>query len=188
MSVGLTDKSVSITPSMRDTVTSKKLIEVFNHSVLNFMVGCTLLILSINDFNLFSPCSHKKNMSSIYLHHKYGLYSDSSTISSSSSAINKMLYRGAYFVPVAIPRFCLSVIFPNVNMLFFNTTSAKSIIVSIETYFSFRVSNLFLNADRPSPCDMFGYNPTTSIVPKIMPSGNFGRERSFFRNSLVSLI
>ena len=26
---------------------------------------------------------------------------------------------------------------------------------------------------------MFGYNPTTSIVHKIIPSGNFGRERSF---------
>ena len=44
------------------------------------MVGCTLLILSINDFDLFSPCSHKKNMSSIYRHHKYGLYSDSNYI------------------------------------------------------------------------------------------------------------
>ena len=26
---------------------------------------------------------------------------------------------------------------------------------------------------------MFGYNPTTSIVHKIIPSGNFGRERCF---------
>ena len=40
--------------------------------------------------------------------------------------INKMLYGGANFVPIAVPRFCLSVFFPNVNMLFFNTTSAKS--------------------------------------------------------------
>ena len=139
-------------------------------------------------FNLFSPCSNKKNMSSMYLHHKYSLYSDSFIISSSSSAINKMLYGGANFVPIAVPRFCLSVFFPNVNMLFFNTTSAKSITVSVETYFYFRVSSLFLNADRPSSCGMFGYNPTTSIVHKIMSSGNFGRERSFFRNSLVPLI
>ena len=38
-----------------------------------------------------------------------------------------MLYGGANFIPIAVPRFCLSVFFPNVNMLFFNTTSAKSI-------------------------------------------------------------
>ena len=60
--------------------------------------------------------------------------------------------------------------------------------VSAETHFPFRVSSRFLNADKPSSCGMFGYNPTRSIVHKIMPSGNFGRERSFFTNSLVSLI
>ena len=84
---------------------SKKLIEVFHHSAVKFMVGCTLLILSINDFNLFSPCSHRKNMSSMYLHYKDGLYSDTFIISSSSSAINKMLYGGANVVPIAVPRF-----------------------------------------------------------------------------------
>ena len=126
-------------------------------------------------------------MSSRYLHRKYVLYSDYFIIFSSSFDINKILYRGASLVPIAVPRFCLSIFFPNVNMLIFNTTSAKSIMVSVETYFSFRVSSRFLNADKPSSCGMFGYNPTTSIVHKIMPSGNFGREQSFFRNSLVSL-
>ena len=79
MSVGLTYKSVSITPSTTDTVKSKKLGEIFDHSPVNLMVACTSLILSRNDFNLFSPCSHKKNMSSIYRHHKYGLYSREKT-------------------------------------------------------------------------------------------------------------
>ena len=133
------------------------------------MVGCTLLILSIKKINLFS---HKKIMSSMYLHGKYGLYSDSFIISPSSSSINKML----------------SIFFPNVNMLIFNTTFAKSIMVSVETYFSFQLSSRFSNADRPSSCGMFAYNPTISIVHRIMRSGNFGRERSFFKNSLVSLI
>ena len=142
-------------------MTSKKLIEVFDHLAVNFMVGCTLLILSINDFNLFSPCSHKKNMSPMYLHDKYDLYSDSFIICSFSSTISKMLYEGANFVPIAVPRFCLSVFFPNLNMLFFNTTSVTSIMVSFETYFYFRVSGVFLNADRPSSCVMFGYNRTT---------------------------
>ena len=166
-------------------MTSKKLIEVCDHLAVNFMEGCTLLILSIKNFNLFS---HEKIMSSLYLHQKYGLYSDSFIIYSSSSAINKMLYRGANLVPIAVPRFCLSIFFPNVNMLIFNTTSAKSIMVSVETYFSFQLSSRFLNAGRPSSCSMFAYNPTTSIVHRIMRSGNFGRERIFFRNSLVSLI
>ena len=127
-------------------------------------------------------------MSSLYCHHKYGLYSDSFIISSSRSAINKMLYGGTNFVSIAVPRFCLNVFFPNVNMLLFSTTSAKSIMVPFETYFSFQVSSCFLNEDKPSPCGMFRYNPTTSIVHKIMPSSNFGRERNFLRNSLVSLI
>ena len=77
--------------------------EVFDHSAVNFMIGCALLILSINDFNLFSPCFHKKNMSSICLHHKYGLYSDYFIISSSSSVINKILYGGANLVSMAVP-------------------------------------------------------------------------------------
>ena len=99
-----------------------------------------------------------------YLHHKYGLNSNSFIIYSSSSAINKMLYGGANLVPIAVPSFGLSVFFSNVNMLFFYTTSAKSIMVSVETYFSFWLSSRFLNADRPSSCGMSGYNPTTSIV------------------------
>ena len=129
------------------------------------MVGCTLLILSIKNFNLFS---HKKIMSSMYLYRKYGSNSDSFIISSSSSVINKMLYRGASLVPIAVPRFCLSIFFPNVNMLIFNTTSAKSIMVSVETYFSFQLSSRFFKAERPSSCSMFAYNPTTSIEHRLM--------------------
>ena len=61
----------------------------------------------------------------IYSHH---VILDYFIIFSSSSAINKMLYGGANFVPIAVTRFCLSVFFPNV---IFNTTSAKSIMVSV---------------------------------------------------------
>ena len=56
----------------------------------------------------------------------------------------------------------------SLNMLVFNTTSPKSIMVSVETYFSFHLSSRFLNADRPSSCGMFEYNSTTSVVHKIM--------------------
>ena len=188
LNVRLTYKSVFITPSIRVTVTSKKLIKVFHHSAVNFLVGWPLLILSINYLQnyLFSPCSHEKNMPSSYLHHKYGLCSDSFIISCSRSVINKMLYGCADLVPIAVPCFNSSLFFPNVSVLFFNTTFAKSITVSVEIYFSFRFSSHF--ADRPCSCRMSGYNPRASIVHKIMSSGNFRREQSFFRNSLVSLI
>ena len=131
-------------------------------------------------------------MSSSYLHHKYGLYSDSFIISSARSVINKMLYGSANLVPIAVPCFNSSVFFTNVSVLFFKTTFAKSITVSFEIYFLFRFSSHFVNADilfmQTCSCGMFGYNPRASIVHKLMPSFNFGRERSFFRNSLVSLI
>ena len=125
----------------------------------------------MHDFSLFSLFFYKKkNMSSMYLHQKYVLYSDSFVISVSSSAINIMLHGRVNLVPMSVPRFCLSDFSLNVNVIFF------------------RLLSCFLNIDRPSPCDMFGYNATTPIVLKIMPSGNFGRERRSFRNSLVSLI
>ena len=140
LSVSLTNKSVSITPSTRDTVTSKKLIEVFDFSAVNLMLGCTLLILSINDFNLFSPCSHKKNMLSMYLHYRYCLYSDSFVIFSPISAINKMLYRGANFIPRAVPHFCLSV-FPECNVYKF--LSRHELLLLEHFFFCFRVFIFF---------------------------------------------
>ena len=123
---------------------SKKLIEVFDQSTVNLMGGWALLILSINDFNSFSPCSHQKNMSSMYLHHKYGLNSNFFIFSSSSFAIYKMLYGGANFLPITVSRLYSSVFFPNVNMLFFNTTSDKSIMVSVVTYFFLGFQVVFL--------------------------------------------
>ena len=90
-----------------------------------------------------------------------------------------MLYGGENLVPIAVPRFYLSIFFPNVNMLFFNTTSAKSMMVSFETYFVFGFRVVFL--DRTSSWGIFGYNPTTSIIHKVMPSA-----RAFLKNSLVS--
>ena len=111
------------------------------------MVGCTLSILSMNDFNLFSSCSHKK-LSCQCTATINTVYSDSLIIFPSSYAINKMLHEGANLIPIAGHRFCLSVFYPNVNNLFFNTTSAKSIMVSAETYFSSWISSRFLNADK----------------------------------------
>ena len=149
------------------------------------MVGCTLLILSINDFNLFLPCSHRKNLSTMYLHHKYVLHTDSFNNSSSSSSINKILYGGAKLLPITEHRFCLNVFFPNVNMVFFKTISAKSKIVLLELYFSFQLLSRFLNLDRPSPCHMFGYNTKPSIVHKTVYKDNFGGVRIYSRNKIL---
>ena len=117
---------------IRDAVISKKLIELFVHSTVNMMVGCTLLILSINDFNLPLPCFHRKNLSTVYLHHKYGLHSDSFNISSSLSQFfhKYNAIRRCKFTTDRSPPFLLKCLFLELNMLFFKTTSAKSKIVS----------------------------------------------------------
>ena len=58
--MGLTYKSVSVTSSINGTVASNKLIDVFDHSaVINFILRCNLLVLTIIDFNLFFQ---KKNV------------------------------------------------------------------------------------------------------------------------------
>ena len=123
-------------------MTSKKLTEVLDHSAANFMVGCTLLILSTINLNLLS---HKKSCGQ-----------GTSTVNTVYiqicllSLLPVLTQRKCYEeVPIAIvvPSFCLGIFFPNVNMLIFNTTSVT---VSVETYYSFQLSSRSLNADRPS--------------------------------------
>ena len=61
--MGLTYKSVSVTSSINGTVASKKLIDIFDHSaVINFILRCNLLILTIIDFNLFFQKKHVVNV------------------------------------------------------------------------------------------------------------------------------
>ena len=47
----------------------------------------------------------------MYLHRIIGFSSKAFRIFSSKSAINKIAYEGANFVPIAVPRTCLKVIF-----------------------------------------------------------------------------
>ena len=117
-------------------------------------------MLSIKDFSFSSPCSQTKNISSIYFHHRYGLNSPFQIISSPSSAINRILKAGANFVPIAVPLFYFNVFLPNLKILFLSTTSARSQSVSLEIYFSIRLSNRFLSVDRPSSCGVFEYRTT----------------------------
>ena len=88
----------------------------------------------------------------------------SSKISSSNQAINNILYGGANFVPIAVPRFCFKVFSIKVKILFLRTTSASSTSVEVVTSFSCLKSSHLRRADRPSSCGMLGYKPTTSTV------------------------
>ena len=75
-----------------------------------------------------------------------------------------MLNGGANVVPIAVPRFCLSG--------FFHTTSAKSIRYQLGHIFLFGFRVVFLMQAHPRHTLCNG--STTSIVHKIMSSGNFG--------------
>ena len=75
----------------------------------------------------------------MYLHHIIGFSSKALRIFSSKSAINKIAYRGANFVPIAVPRTCLKVFSSNSKMLFFSTISGSSIRV-LNLYFSLNYS------------------------------------------------
>ena len=154
---------------------------------MNFIVGCFSFKYSINSLSFSSPCSQRKKMSSMYLQHRYGLSSISLKISSSNSAINNIIYGGANFVPIAVPRFCFKVFSLKVKILFLTTTSAGSTSVEVVTSFSCLKSSRLRRADRPSSCGMLGYKPATSAMHRIISSGKF-EERSFFRKSLVSLL
>ena len=124
----------------------------------------------------------------MYLHRRYGFSSISLKISSSNSAINNMLYGGENLVPIVVPRFCFKAFSLKVKILFLRTTSASSTSVEVVTLFSCRKSSRLRRADRPSSYGILEYKPTTSTVHKIISSGKFGKERSFFKRRLVSFM
>ena len=71
-------------------------------------------------------------------------------------------------------------------MLFFNTTSPKSIMVSIDTYFTFRVSGRFFNTDKPSSGGMFGKKYNDSTETKLCARAiNYKRAHRNFRKEQI---
>ena len=104
---------------------SKKLIDVWGHSAVNFIAGCFPFKWSINSLSFSCPCSQRKKMYSMYLHHRYGFSSISIKISSSNSAINNIMYDGENFVTISVPCFCLKVFSLKVKILFLRTNSAS---------------------------------------------------------------
>ena len=77
-----------------------------------------------------------------------------------------MLYGGANFAPIAVPRFCFKVSL-KVKMLFLRTTSASSSVEVVTSFSCLRSSHL-PRTDRPSSCGMLGSKPATSTVHKII--------------------
>ena len=88
-------------------------------------------------------------MSSMYLHHMYGLSFISLTISSSHSGINNILYGEANFVLTPVPRFDFKVFALKVKILCLRTTSAIVNTVEVVTSFSCLKSSRLRKADRP---------------------------------------
>ena len=86
------------------------------------------------------------------------------------------------------PLFFALIFFTKVKNIFLSTTSATSQSVSFGIYFSIPLFNCFLSADSSSSCGIFGYRSATSTVHKIILPINFGKERSLFKKSFVSLI
>ena len=99
-----------------------------------------------------------------------------------------MAYGRAILVPKAVPLSCLKKDKLRSKTLFFNTHSAKSIREFVGIVFSSLGSKDFRNAIKPSSCGIFEYEPTPSMVHRIMSSGKGGRQAIFLRKSLVSLI
>ena len=95
-----TYKSVVTFPRIGEIVTSKKLINVWDHSAVNFVVGCFSFRYFINSLSFSSPCSQRKKMPSVYLHHSFGF--------NSVVGRSNILYSGANFVsiPNLVLRFC----------------------------------------------------------------------------------
>ena len=134
----------------------------------------------MNSLGFSSPCYQRKKISFMYLHHRYGLSSISLKISSSNSVINNMLYGGANFIKIAVPRFCFKDFSLKVKILLLITTSASSTSGEVVISFSCLKSSHLRRADRPSSCGILGYTSATSTVHKIRSSGKFGKARSFF--------
>ena len=182
LSVGLTCKSVVTFPPIRETATSKKSINLGDHSALNFIAGCFSFKCSINFVSLCSACFQSKKMLSMYLHRRYGFSSIPLKMSPSNSTTYNILYSGENFVLIATTRFCFKAFYSKATIFSLRPTLASSTRVEVVTFSSLKSSPLRW-AGRPSSCGMFGYNPTLSKVHKIILSGNFSKEWDFPKNN-----
>ena len=67
--------SVSLKVLTKDKVRSKTLSETSEETMVNLIVGYKEFMKAVNSSNLVVPWVHRSNISSLYLHHKFGLIS-----------------------------------------------------------------------------------------------------------------
>ena len=71
------------------------------------------------------------------------------------------------------------------NTVFWKKNSAKRYKLSVEMFWSSRLSSVFRIAFSPSLCRIFVYNPASSLVQRIKSSGKSRSSFSFFKKSIV---
>ena len=138
----------------------QKFIDFCDHSAVIFMVAW----ISLKE--LLFPISSDKKMSSIYLHHKYGLLSTFWRFFSYSFTINDIYRVKQTFSQLLCLFFSFKVFSLKLKILFFRTDSTNSVRMLVDASFLSLSSTRFLGADNPLPCVIFGYKPTTSIAHK----------------------
>ena len=137
------------------------------------------ILFIYNFFQRFFSIFPNKKISPIYVNHITDFSSKALTFFSSKSAIKKIVYKCANFVPIGVPRTCQKVFSSNSKMLFFSTISVSSIRVSLEICFlSPNSKSLRTDVSRPR----------TSIVHRIAPCGNVPKLFNLLKKWLVSLI
>ena len=67
--------SVSVKVLTKDKVRSKTLSETSEETMVNLIVGYKEFMKAVNSSNLVVPWVHRSKISSLYLHHKFGLIS-----------------------------------------------------------------------------------------------------------------
>ena len=94
-----------------------------------------------------------------------GFFSKISNVFHLKPAMKQAGKRGAKFVPIVVPAFCLTVFPRNCHISFFNITAATSSKEPFEIL-------LFLISKTYEERDMLGLRPTMSIVQRITPLDN----------------
>ena len=150
-------------------LTSKKLTDFLDFSLVNLKYGWKLLKFSKNSSSFSSLSFQIKKMSSIYLSHTKGFTFCVSRKLISTLSMKIHAYGGANLVPMAIPEICCLTFEPNSKKLFLSKSSAisnKSANFLSDLSFNFSYSAL-----TPASCGILGYKPTTSAVTKNASSG-----------------
>ena len=162
--MGFVNRSVVKHPSSMVTLTLWNAIDLLDHSAVNWIFECSLLICSINSIKRSSPCGQIANTSSMYLHQISGSLFPFSKIFLSKSPMNRLAHDGAIRVPIAVPciwRWCSS---SNAKLFFLRINFIRCIKSSVGGCRTCLVLSAARQASIPSLWGMLVYNDWTSRV------------------------